>query len=61
VTPAARVRANRRWAYVVALTVLCITLIEIVALFNGINGKAMAASMAGIASLAGAALGRVFK
>ena len=60
-TPAARVRAKRRWAGVVALAILCITIIEVLALWNDINGKALATSLAGIGGLAGAALGRVMK
>ena len=51
----------RRWAAVAALGIVSVTAVELYALAQGINGTALTASLAAIASLGGTGIGRLLK
>ena len=56
-----KARIARRWAAVVALAILAVTGVEIYALSLGINGTALTTSLAAIAGLGGASVGRLLR
>jgi len=60
-TPIKKINSARRWATVAALGILSVTAVEIYALSQGINGTALTASLAAIAGLGGAGIGRFLK
>ncbi len=51
----------KAYALVAALTIITITGLEVYALSQGVNGTALTASLAAIAALGGAGIGRLFK
>lgn len=60
-TPSAKRRLAHTWALVALLGITSIVALETYALSQGINGTALAASMAAIAALGGVGAGRLFK
>lgn len=54
-------RFSRPWAGVAALGIVAVASIETYALSQGINGTALTASLAAIAGLGGAGLGRMLR
>jgi hypothetical protein len=60
-TPINKSNLARRWASVAALGIVAVTSVELYALSQGINGTALTASLAAIAGLGGAGIGRFFK
>lgn len=60
-TPFNKSNVARRWAAVAALGILAITGVEVYALSQGINGTALTASLAAIAGLGGAGIGRFLR
>ena len=51
----------KAYAFVAGLTIITITGLEVYALSQGVNGTALTASLAAIAALGGAGIGRLFK
>lgn len=51
----------KAYALVAGLTIITITGLEVYALSQGVNGTALTASLAAIAALGGAGIGRLFK
>ena len=60
-TQFARLKSNGRWAAVAALGIVSVTVIELYALSQGIDGTALTASLASIAGLGGTGVGRLLK
>ena len=60
-TPLAKLRVDKAYAAVAGLTIIAIAGLEAYALSQGINGNALTASLAAIAGLGGAGIGRLFK
>lgn len=60
-TPATRSRINRAYAAVAGVTIIAIASLEGYALSQGVDGTALTASLAAIAGLGGASIGRMFK
>ena len=56
-----RFKRPNRWAAVGALGKVSVTAVEMYALSQGINGTALTASLAAIAGLGGAGVGRLLK
>lgn len=54
-------RFSRPWAAVAGLGIVAVASLETYALSQGINGTALTASLAAIAGLGGAGLGRLLK
>ena len=54
-------RFSRRWAVVAGLGIVAVSGIETYALSQGVNGSALTASLAAIAALGGAGLGRMLR
>ena len=54
-------RFSRRWAMVAGLGIVAVSGIETYALSQGIDGTALTASLAAIAGLGGAGLGRILR
>ena len=54
-------RFSRAWAVVAGLGIVAVSGIETYALSQGINGSALTASLAAIAALGGAGLGRMLR
>ena len=54
-------RFSRTWAVVAGLGIVAVACIEGYALSQGINGSALTASLASIAALGGAGLGRMLR
>ena len=54
-------RSSRTWAAVAGLGIVAVCAIETYALSQGINGSALTASLAAIAALGGAGLGRMLR
>ncbi len=54
-------RSSRWWAGVAGLGIVAVSGIETYALSQGINGSALTASLAAIAALGGAGLGRMLR
>lgn len=54
-------RSSRSWAVVVGLGIVAVSGIETYALSQGIDGTALTASLAAIAGLGGAGLGRLLR
>ena len=54
-------RFSRRWAVVAGLGIVAVSGIETYALSQGIDGTALTASLAAIARLGGAGLGRMLR
>ena len=54
-------RFSRRWAVVAGLGIVAVSGVETYALSQGINGTALTASLAAIAGLGGAGLGRMLR
>ncbi len=54
-------RFSRTWALVAALGIIAVAAIETYALSQGIDGSALTASLAAIAALGGAGLGRMLR
>ena len=54
-------RFSRRWAVVAGLGIVVVSGIETYALSQGIDGTALTASLAAIAGLGGAGLGRMLR
>ena len=54
-------RSSRMWAVVAGLGIVAVTCVETYALSQGINGSALTASLASIAALGGAGLGRMLR
>ncbi len=55
------VRFSRPWAMVAGLGIVAVSAVETYALSQGINGTALTASLAAIAGLGGAGLGRMLR
>ena len=51
----------KAYAVLAGLTIITITGLEVYALSQGVNGTALTASLAAIAGLGGACIGRLFK
>lgn len=51
----------KAYAAVAGLTIISITCLEVYALSQGVNGTALTASLATIAGIGGASIGRLFK
>lgn len=60
-SPFVRFKLPNRWATVAALGIVSVTVVELYALSQGIDGTALTASLAAIAGLGGAGIGRLFK
>ncbi len=60
-TPVARNRALRVYGAIAVLTIVTIAGLEGYALSQGINGTALTASLAAIAGVGGASIGRLLK
>ena len=60
-SPFTRCRINKAYAVVAALTIVTIAGLEGYALSQGINGTALTTSLAAIAGLGGAGIGRLLK
>ncbi len=56
-----RFKRSNRWAAVAALGIVSVTAVELYALSQGIDGSALTASLAAIAGLGGAGVGRLLK
>lgn len=56
-----RGRVSKSYAAVAGLTIVAITGLEGYALSQGVNGNALTASLAAIAGLGGAGIGRLFR
>ena len=56
-----RFRRPKKWAAVAALGIVSVTVIELYALSQGIDGTALTASLASVAGLGGAGIGRLLK
>lgn len=54
-------RFSRTWAAVAGLGIVAVSGIETYALSQGVNGSALTASLAAIAALGGAGLGRMLR
>ena len=54
-------RFSRRWAVVAGMGIVAVSGIETYALSQGIDGTALTASLAAIAGLGGAGLGRILR
>lgn len=54
-------RSSRTWAVVAGLGILAVAGIETYALSQGIDGSALTASLAAIAALGGAGVGRLLR
>ena len=54
-------RSSRSWAVVAGLGIVAVSGIETYALSQGVNGTALTASLAAIAGLGGAGLGRLLR
>ncbi len=54
-------RSSRTWAVVAGLGILAVSGIETYALSQGIDGSALTASLAAIAALGGAGVGRLLR
>ena len=54
-------RFSHTWAVVAGLGIVAVACIETYALSRGINGSALTASLAAIAALGGAGLGRMLR
>ena len=59
--PINKVNLARPWAAVAALGIVSVTALDLYALTQGINGTALTASLAAIAGLGGAGVGRLLK
>ena len=60
-TPFTKLRFAKAHAFVASLTIVVITGLEGYALSQGVNGTALTASLAAIAGLGGASIGRLLK
>ena len=54
-------RSSRPWAVVAGLGIVSVACIETYALSQGINGTALTASLAAVAGLGGAGIGRMLR
>ena len=54
-------RTSRRWAVVAGLGIVAVSGIETYALSQGVDGTALTASLAAIAGLGGAGVGRLLR
>ena len=54
-------RVSKAYAAVAGITIIAITGLEGYALSQGVDGNALTASLAAIAGLGGAGIGRIFK
>ncbi len=59
--PFNKINLARPWAVVAALGIVAVTAVELYALSPGINGPALTSSLAAIAGLGGAGVGRLLK
>lgn len=60
-TPYRRLKFLRLWAGITVLAILCITALESFAIARGVESAALPVSIALIAGLAGAGLGRLLR
>ena len=56
-----KTKVSKAYAGVAGLTICAITGLEFYALSQGVNGNALTASLAAIAGLGGAGIGRLFR
>jgi len=56
-----KAKVSKAYAAVAGLTIIAISGLERYALSQGVNGNALTASLAAIAGLGGAGIGRLFK
>ncbi len=60
-TPSPRSRIAKAYAVIAGLTIVTIAGLESYALSQGVDGTALTASLAAIAGIGGAGIGRLFK
>ena len=60
-TPFAKFNFAKGHAFVVGLTIVVIAGLEVYAISQGVNGNALTASLASIAGLGGASIGRLLR